>query len=328
MATFLHVAADDAAHAEPAVFHEFVAGSIASADQALLTALLAPDDTGRTVFHAAASVGDDRAAQLLITSLQAPTLDADDVVPLLAAALGPDARTGKTLLATFAGNPAAFDALRPVIAALARSRWHDEHKHALWNALVGTQRLPRKAAAAVLELLSDAVGDLLPGSIRQTLEDWQAVTARVAEVEPPIRHPGDAQYLSDRHVDIDHVLHGSMNPEGHAVGGHASLKANSKRLRMRPGARITSHGNDTFTGFVDIKPPGAASWVEKIEPSTFFPPAWTSRRIRHEIATALRRGDAFASGEGPWDSPSDSGVRIRFYRDRNTGMVTCFPLAG
>jgi hypothetical protein len=293
----------------------------------MLTGLLAPDDTGRTVFHAAMSVGDGNGLCLLIAGLRACRLDPDIVVALLVAALGPRPRTRKTLLAMFAGDPVALAALGAVVAALGSSDWSDGHKEGLWKALVGTQRLPRKAAAAVLEQLSASVGDLLPASIRQALEGWLAVTVRVVEVEQPIRRPSDAQYLSDRRVDLDHVLHGNVNPEGQAVGGHALIEANSKRLRMRPGARVTTHDNGTFTVFVDIKSSGAARWIEKSEPSTFFPRSWNSKQIQREIAGALRRGDAFATGEGPWDSPSDSGVRIRFYRDRNTGAVTCFPLA-
>jgi hypothetical protein len=331
IAAFLGVAAGDDPQTGRAVFRRFVADSMAAADEAMLSALLDPDGTGRTVFHTAASARDGEGLCLLITCLQASRLDAGIVVPLLAAAL---ARTqnGKTLLWEFAADPSAADVLGPMVAALARSRWSAAQKEALWRTLVETaQRPPRKATAAMLELLSASAGDLLPLSIRRSLEASPtrspAIHRQVIVVEQPLVVPTHAQYLFQRQVDIDHVLDGGVNAAGQAVGGHALMPASSKRLRARPDAIVSEHANGTFTVFVDIKPVGGADWIPKNEPSTCFPLAWTRRKMRHEIASALRSGNAFTTGAGPWDSHSDSGLRIRFYRDLDSGTVTCFPLS-
>lgn len=328
-AAFLCVAAGDDPQSGRAVFHGFVADSIASADEAMLSALLEPDDTGRTVFHAAASAGDGEGLCLLLTSLLASTLDAEIVVPLLAAALA-RTRSGKTLLSEFASDPSAARVLSPMVATLATSRWSAGQKEALWKALVETERRPpRKAAAAMLELLSASAGDLLPLPIRRSLEasqaPSQAVHRQVIVGAQPLVAPNNAQYLFQRQVDIDHVLDGTVNAAGQAVGGHALMPASSKHLRARPGAVVNEHANETFTVLVDIKPAGGPDWIPKNEPSTCFPLAWTRSKMRHEIASALRRGDAFVAGEGPWDSQSDSGLWIRFFR--SNGKVTCFPLS-
>jgi hypothetical protein len=170
----------------------------------MLSALLDPDGTGRNVFHAAASARDGEGLCLLITCLQSSRLDAGIVVPLLAAAL---ARTqnGKTLLWEFAADPSAADVLGPMVAALARSRWSAAQKEALWRTLVETaQRPPRKATAAMLELLSASAGDLLPLSIRRSLEASPtrspAIHRQVIVVEQPLvaRSEADAPDIDGR----------------------------------------------------------------------------------------------------------------------------------
>jgi hypothetical protein len=325
LAVFLEAAAADDPQKGPAVLLAFVIDSFDAADPARL---LAADGTGRTLLHAVVDAGGGKALDLLMACLTGLQGDTDVVVDSLAAALASRSQGDKTLLWRLA--PSGLEALSPLITALAETTaWTSSQKEALWTALLGEDHAPPKAAAAVLKWLKSTAGDPLPASISPALDQAsQPARRQVPQAPLPELAPAARHYLESRHVDLDHVLHGNINPVGEAVGGHALMTANRNRLRLRPGASTTIHSNGTFTVDVDIKRAGLNPWIPKHESSTFFPSAWTRGEIHRQIASALRHGDAFATGTGPWDGVSKSGILMRFYRDPDSGRVTCFPLSG
>jgi len=325
LAAFLDVAAADDPQKGPAVLLAFVIDSFDAVDPARL---LAADGTGRTLIQAVVDAGGGKALDLLMACLTGLQGDTDVVVDLLATALASRPQGDKTLLWRLA--PSGLDALSPLTTALAETTaWTSSQKEALWTALLGEDQAPPKAAAAVLKWLKSTAGDPLPASISPALDRAsQPARRQVPQAPLPELAPAARHYLESRHVDLDHVLHGNINLVGEAVGGHALMTANRNRLRLRPGASATVHPNGTFTVDVDIKRAGLNPWIPKHESSTFFPSAWTRGEIHRQIASALRHGDAFATGTGPWDGVSKSGILMRFYRDPDSGRVICFPLSG
>lgn len=283
--------------------------------QEIFTDLLAVDTNLRTVLDVLIQAGDVVGLKLLLDLLgKAPLAARQSVFKGLLAML-----EHSHILWGLARDTSSQTALGALMDWLCKDKpaLAPEARMQLWAAF-GSHRPLQRRLDRVCELLSPQARDQLPGA-------WSPVrTSQVSTTEVTVEE-SPASLLKLRRIDMEHSLNGKVTRQGEAVGGHALL--NRHALQIEAGSKVL-HLNGTFTASVKIFNARTRAWVAKATPSTFFPETWKEAEIVEQIASALRNGDEFGSGVGPWDRLSDAGLWIRFYRHPGTAQVNCHPLPG
>lgn len=75
---------------------------------------------------------------------------------------------------------------------------------------------------------------------------------------------------------------------------------------------------------VEIRDPTTGRWINKGQPSTFFPDGWSRIRVLAEIKGASRQ--RYLTRGRYWEGRSPSGVRIGSYLDQAGAITTAFPI--
>ncbi len=128
---------------------------------------------------------------------------------------------------------------------------------------------------------------------------------------------------TDPPIDWGHISHGRINARGEAVGYH-----------YRPGgvdppdARVVHifappDRNGVYEAAVELRDPASGHWVEKLEPSSFFPDAMRDPEVIRAILTAFRAGHLRADGR--FIGPSGSGFRVEGWYERGH-IEAAYPL--
>lgn len=136
-----------------------------------------------------------------------------------------------------------------------------------------------------------------------------ALAARWTETDPPI--------------DIAHIETGEINHWGEAVGYHDRPGGHDA-----PGARIIAvveppDANGVYRARVALRDPRTGQWVEKWEPSTFFPDAMPPDAVAAAVLEAFHHGRI--RGDGRFIGPSGRGFKIEGWYERGR-IVAAYPL--
>jgi hypothetical protein len=136
-----------------------------------------------------------------------------------------------------------------------------------------------------------------------------ALAVRWTETDPPI--------------DIAHIEKGEINHWGEAVGYHHRADGHDP-----PGARVLAvieppDADGVYRALVALRDPNTGRWIEKKEPSTFFPDGMSREAV---VAAAL---DAFHHGrlrsDGRFIGPSGHGFAIEGWYEHGR-IVAAYPL--
>lgn len=136
-----------------------------------------------------------------------------------------------------------------------------------------------------------------------------SVAARWTETDPP--------------VDIAHIEEGEINHWGEAVGYHHRAGGHDA-----PGARLLSvieppDASGVYRAFVALRNPATGEWVEKKEPSTFFPDGMSREAVVAAVLAAFHHGRL--RGDGRFIGPSGYGFDVEGWYERGR-IVAAYPL--
>ncbi|HEV2301352.1 MAG TPA: EndoU domain-containing protein [Stellaceae bacterium] len=136
-----------------------------------------------------------------------------------------------------------------------------------------------------------------------------SVAARWTETDPPI--------------DLAHIETGEINHWGEAVGYHHRAGGHDM-----PGARVLTvieppDANGVYRALVALRDPNTGAWVEKKEPSTFFPDGMSGEAVVAAVLEAFHHGRL--RGNGRFIGPSGHGFAVEGWYERGR-VVAAYPL--
>ena len=135
-------------------------------------------------------------------------------------------------------------------------------------------------------------------------------------------------------INLEHILHGSINHRGDLVGMHhrpsapKELKVNNQRCEVKIEQTSPGGPDDVVQARVELVDPDTGR-VVKEKFSTLYPSSWSEA----EIVSAIREAYADAkqnhrvADDGHFDGHTRSGVRIDGYVSRDEKLInTAFPV--
>ncbi|HEY3999772.1 MAG TPA: EndoU domain-containing protein [Candidatus Xenobia bacterium] len=159
--------------------------------------------------------------------------------------------------------------------------------------------------------------------------------AHVAPPPPPAALPDDH---GSPPIRYDHIFQGGINRRGEATGFHVRATGDG-HARIIEGTQTAPDSHGVYQARVEVNDQGR--WVEKPEPSTFYPDTWPPDKVLAEIRSAWNRrkpllsyrhqraggapGEAVGGQSPRWEGTSESGVNIEGYADGDT-ITTAYPL--
>jgi len=122
-----------------------------------------------------------------------------------------------------------------------------------------------------------------------------------------------------------HILRGTINPSGQAVGVHSQSALTGGTARIRPNTTITEGPNNMFRAYVDVRATNG-NWIPKTRQSTFFPRNWNDEKILREVENAFRNR-VHTSGN-TYRGLSSEGITIEMYlkTDGTREIISAFPI--
>lgn len=108
-------------------------------------------------------------------------------------------------------------------------------------------------------------------------------------------------------IDIEHIAQGHINRVGKAVGFHHEPSGEGV-------SRVSSYtkppdANGVYEGTVQVQN-AAGQWIDKSQPSTFFPQSWSEARLSFELAEAFKQRPSGAPTG--FFATMPSGVKVQF----------------
>ena len=136
-----------------------------------------------------------------------------------------------------------------------------------------------------------------------------ALAAQWTETDPPL--------------DIAHIEAGAINHRGEAVGWHHRPGGHDP-----PGARLVQmldppDRSGVYRARVALRDPRTGEWVEKREPSTFFPDGMPPDAVVAAVLEAFHHGRR--RGDGRFIGPSGHGFLVEGWYERGR-IDAAFPL--
>jgi len=226
----------------------------------------------------------------------------------------------------------ALDALGADLAAHVYDAGLETAESVVLGAVGGITKLsrvfalpPRRPDGDTQDELIGATADALLANAARNDAGIKSGGFGVPEDLPPVHRLTDRHWIDthrQEHVLLGHVRRpNSANPQ---VGGGHWLGSPNVSIVFGTGENL---GNGVTSAEVRIRNSSTGEWHLKssLEPHTFFPGDWTSRRVMEETEAALASSNPTKPGSLSREGVSPSGVRIRFIFNPKGRLITFYP---
>jgi hypothetical protein len=126
--------------------------------------------------------------------------------------------------------------------------------------------------------------------------------------------------------DVVHVLRGKVK-NGYAGGVHHKSAFDLETARIRPGTtKSTPNQHGVYEAKVDVKN-ASGEFIEKAEPSTFFPDDWDQMKTMENIMHAWESNSKVPNTNNVYRGFSiDGNIEIHMYLRPDGSIISAFPI--